>query len=141
MSNWFRNRRVLASIGLLALVSLLPSVTANPQQVTVSPKLNYTVVCTSNASPAVCSADAAGFVALPSTGTTLTVKTTAVTAKSQIFLQFDATLGTALGVTCDNTPSGVYWVNMRSTSGTVGFTVKTAAAPTNNSCFSYLIVN
>jgi hypothetical protein len=141
MSNWFRDHKISVCVGAFALVSLLPLVMANPQSVTVSPKLNYTAICTSSASPAVCSSDAMGFVALPAAGTTLTVKTTAVTANSQIFLQFDATLGTALGVTCDGTPNGVYWVNMRSTSGTIGFTVKMAANPTNNACFSYLIVN
>jgi hypothetical protein len=78
MSNWLRDHKISACIGAVALVSLLPLITANPQSVTVSPKLNYTVVCVSHTSPAVCSSDAAGFVALPSTGTTLNVNTTAV---------------------------------------------------------------
>ena len=60
--------------------------------------------CSSGASPAVCSAAAAGSVAVPAgTNSTLVVQTTAVTANSTIIVQSDDTLGTKLSVTCNTT--------------------------------------
>src|SRR5437868_2666988 len=102
MSHWFRNRRILASIGAVALVSLLPSVTANPQQANVSPKLLYTPTCASAASPASCSNAPAGFVVIAAGVQTVVVDTTAVTANSQIFVQYDESLASALGITACN---------------------------------------
>jgi hypothetical protein len=133
-----------ASITALCLGLTLPNLSATPQQVTVTPKVLYTPICTSIASPAVCSNDPAGFVAIPASGTSLTVNTTAVTATSQIFLQFDSSLGTALGsIMCNSAQNGkLYWVSARSTMSPVGFTITTNTAfASNYACLSYLIVN
>jgi len=96
-------------------------------------------VCASSASPAVCASSPDGSVAIAAGATTVVVNTTAVTANSQILLQFDASLGTRLGVTCNATYVSS-WISTR-TAGT-SFTITVAAAPTTNpECFSYSIVN
>ena len=72
--------------------------------------------------------------------TTLTVNTTAVTDKSQIFLQEDTTRGTALAVTCNTTRGRTYTVTARNL-GT-SFTITASAAPMiDPACLSYHIVN
>lgn len=68
--------------------------------------------------------------------TTATVSDTNVTSTSAIVLTFDASLGPALGVTCNTIPS-VFSVAAR-TPGT-GFTVTTATPTTNPACFSYIM--
>jgi|GEM_PF-4105707 len=99
--------------------------------------------CGSSSSPASCSGAASGSVALATGGTTLVVDTTAVTAVSQIQVQFDETLGTRLGVTCNNSAASEaasYSVSTRAP-GT-SFTIKTSSAPiTNPVCLSYSILN
>lgn len=97
-----------------------------------------TANCSSSASPAVCAAAAAGSVTVAAAATTVVVNTSAVTANSQIFLTFDSSLGTKLGVTCNTSPS-MSSVSARSTG--VSFTISTAAPSVNPDCFSYLIVN
>src|SRR5580692_9866133 len=57
--------------------------------------------CASSASPAVCASAASGFVVVAASATTVTVNTSVVTAKSQIHLTFDSSLGSALSVTCN----------------------------------------
>jgi hypothetical protein len=95
--------------------------------------------CTSAASPAVCGANSAGFIAIPSgSNSTLIVDTTAVTATSVIQLQYDESLGTALGVTCAPgiTPSGA--IITARTAGT-SFTVEVPGTTTGYTCMSYTI--
>lgn len=95
--------------------------------------------CTSIAAPAVCGSSGAGSVVVAAAATTVTVNTTAVTANSQIGVQFDSSLGTKLGVTCNTTPDAPS-VTAR-TAGT-SFVITVAAAPvTNPACYSYTIVN
>jgi hypothetical protein len=95
--------------------------------------------CISIASPAVCGSAAAGSVDIAAAATTIVVNTTAVTANSQIFVLYDSSLGTRLGVTCNTTEPALYGVTAR-TPGT-SFTI-TATAPTiNSACFSYFIIN
>jgi hypothetical protein len=95
--------------------------------------------CSSSASPAVCTTASAGSVVVAAAATTVTVNTTAVTANSQIFIQFDSSLGTKLGVTCNATVDlGQVTARVAATS----FTITSAAAPAvNPACYSYFIVN
>lgn len=95
--------------------------------------------CSSSAGPAVCAAAAAGSVIIPAAGTDVTVNTTAVTANSQIFVIFDQSLGTKLGVTCNSTTANPH-IGAR-VAGT-SFTIHANVAPvTNPACFSYFIIN
>jgi hypothetical protein len=134
--------RLLLPLGVVCVVSLVLCVPANPQQVTAI-KLGTNAACASSASPASCSADPAGFVVIAPGIGTVVVDTSAVTSSSQIFVQFDETLGTPLGVTCNvsgTSAAARYWISAR-TSGT-SFTISTSANPTTNpACLSYLIVN
>lgn len=87
-----------------------------------------------------CSAAPAGRVSIAAAATTVTVATTAVTANSEIFVQEDATLGTALSVTCNTTTGRIYTITTR-TAGT-SFVITASAAPTTNpACLSYHIIN
>lgn len=96
--------------------------------------------CASSASPAVCSSAAAGFVVVAASATTVVVDTTAVTANSQVFVQEDSSLGTALSVTCNTTPATAPPTISARTGGT-SFTITTTAPTTNPRCFSYYLVN
>jgi hypothetical protein len=82
-------------------------------------------------------------VAIAVGATTVVVDATSVTAVSQIQVEFDETLVSILGVTCNNTPASenaTYFVSGRSP-GT-SFTIKTNAAPAANpACLSYIITN
>lgn len=99
------------------------------------------VNCSSAASPAVCTTAAAGSVVVAAGATTVVVDTTAVTANSQILLQFDASLGTKLGVTCNTTVAPPSIATGGRSAG-VSFTITVPAAPvTNPACYSYDIIN
>lgn len=136
MSNWLPTRKITVSIAALALLAIIPVVPANPQQVTVSPKLAYPPVCTSTS----CSADPAGFVSIAVSSSSVTVSTSAVTANSQILVQMDTSLASALGVTTCNNSTKLYYVSGR-TPGT-SFTISTnGAVTTNPACLSYVIIN
>ncbi len=95
--------------------------------------------CTSAASPAVCGSAVAGTVVIAAGATTKVVNTTAVTANSEIFIQFDSSLGTKLSVTCNATVDlGQVTARVPATS----FTITSAAAPAvNPACYSYHIIN
>ena len=96
--------------------------------------------CSSSASPAVCGSYASGNVVIATGVTTVVVDTTKVTPNSQIFLTFDSSLGTKLGVTCNTTEPAGFGVSARVT--LTSFTIEAVAAPvTNPACFSYFIVN
>lgn len=97
------------------------------------------VNCSSSASPAVCSSAAAGSVVVAASATTVVVDTTAVDANSQIFVTFDSSLGTKLGVTCNTTEPALYGISARNAG--VSFTITSTAPTANPACFSYLIVN
>lgn len=108
--------------------------------------LNGTITaCANSASPALCGANANGFVAIP-TGTaseTLQINTTAVTANSQIFLQADATLGGNLTLTCDSSITelvGGLAVTAR-TPGSSFTIVHVGNITTDALCLSYRIEN
>jgi hypothetical protein len=95
--------------------------------------------CTSAASPAVCGSAAAGTVVIAAAATTVVVDTTAVTANSEIFIQYDSSLGTKLSVTCNTT---VALPAITARTGGTSFTITVPAAPAvNPACYSYHIVN
>jgi hypothetical protein len=87
-----------------------------------------------------CTSATAGAVTIASGGaTSVVVNTTAVTAKSDISLAFDASMGTRLSVTC-NTNFQQPYVSAR-VPGT-SFTISTAAAfTTNPGCISWSLRN
>lgn len=110
----------------------------NPSTITANAYAT-TTNCSSAASPAVCGSAAAGSVVVAAAGTTVVVDTSAVTANSQIFLTFDSSLGTKLGVTCNVTEPALYGVSARS--ATTSFTITATMPSVNPACFSYFIVN
>lgn len=100
---------------------------------------NTTTNCTSSASPAVCGSAAAGSVVVAAAATSVVVNTTAVTANSIIVIQFDSSLGTKLGVTCNAT---VDLGQVTARTAATSFTITSAAAPAvNPACYSYTITN
>lgn len=97
--------------------------------------------CVTNTS---CGSATAGMAAITTAGTTVTVTTSAVTANSEIKLQFDATVGGAsqLNVTCNTGTStaATYWVSTR-TPGT-SFIISSSVTPlTNPACVTWSINN
>jgi hypothetical protein len=104
-----------------------------------SAKYSTATNCTSSASPAVCGSAADGTVVIAAAATTVVVNTTAVTANSEIFIQYDSSLGTKLGVTC-NTTVALPAVTARTPA--TSFTITVPAAPAvNPACYSYRIDN
>jgi hypothetical protein len=103
---------------------------------------NTTFNCVSNSS---CGAAPTGMAAIAASSTTVVVSTTAVTANSEIRIQYDETLGGAsqLNVTCNTSSASegaAYWVSAR-TPGT-SLTIKTNIAPTSHAaCLSWTINN
>lgn len=99
-----------------------------------------TTACASGASPAVCAAAPSGFIAVPSGATTLTVATTAVTGASQISLTPDASVGAALGVTCDTAITAAQVTNK---TAATSFSIAIATAPVSGKagCYAYSVVN
>ena len=95
--------------------------------------------CSSVASPAICGSAAAGSFTVPVGATSTVVDTSAVTAKSEVMITFDASLGAKLGVTC-NTTFNPAWVAARTTGTSV--TINVSSAPTASAdCFSYHVIN
>lgn len=95
--------------------------------------------CMNAASPAVCTSATAGSVVIAASASSVVVNTSAVNVNSVIQLTFDASLGTALSVTCNATAQQPY-VSAR-TAGT-SFTISTGSTfSVNPGCFSFLIVN
>lgn len=95
--------------------------------------------CADSAGAAACGSAAAGSFVIDAATTSTVVSTTAVTANSQILVQYDSSLGTRLSVTCNTTPA-LPSVTAR-TAGT-SFTVTVPAGPiTNPACYNYTIIN
>lgn len=87
-----------------------------------------------------CGSAMAGMVSIAAGATTVTVSTTSVTANSEIFIQEDSTLGTALSVTCNTAVARSYQVTTRTAA--TSFIITASAAPvTNPACLSYYIIN
>ena len=121
------------TVVLLGSLSLLPII--HP---TVAHAQQY-AECISSATSPGCASAAYGIVTIAASAQTVVVNTTAVTATSPIFLTYDYSLGTALGVTC-NTTGQALEVSAR----TIGssFTVKslTGTFSTNPGCLSFYII-
>ncbi len=87
-----------------------------------------------------CGSAAAGMVTIPVGSSSITVATTAVTAKSEIHIDENTTYGALLGVTC-NTEFGRHYQIRSQLSGS-GFSIVTDKALTGNpSCLSFMITN
>jgi hypothetical protein len=87
-----------------------------------------------------CGLAAAGRVSIAAGTSTVTVSTTVVTANSEIYIQEDATLGSALGVTCNTTGGRTYTVSTR-TAGTSFIITASAPPATHPACLNFHIVN
>ena len=97
--------------------------------------------CQSAASPAVCGSAAAGMVVVAASAATVVVDTTAVTANSEIFVQEDTTLGTALSVTC-NTSNVTPTPYVSARTAATSFTITVSGSVTTNPlCLTYRIIN
>lgn len=81
----------------------------------------------------------AGMTTIAAGATTVVVSNVNVTANSEIFITFDASLGTKLSVTCNATYAAPY-ISAR-TAG-VSFTIATPTSPSvNPACYSWSFVN
>ena len=81
----------------------------------------------------------AGAVTIAAGQTSVVVDAYYLAANSQIFLQFDSSLSSKLGVTCNTTYAAPY-VSARTAGNT--FTISVGSAPTTNpACFSFFFVN
>lgn len=95
--------------------------------------------CADSAGPAACGDAAAGSFVIDAAATTVVVSTTALTAASEVFVQYDSSLGTRLSVTCNTT---VALPSVTARSAGTSFTVTVPVAPTvNPACYSYRIIN
>lgn len=95
--------------------------------------------CSDSAGAAACGSAAAGSVVIDAGASTVVVSTTAVTANSQIIVQYDSSLGARLSVTCNTTPA---LPSVTARTAATSFTITVPAAPiTNPACYSYLVVN
>jgi len=98
--------------------------------------------CADSAGDAACGSAAAGAFVIDVAATSTVVSTTAVTADSQIFVQFDSSLGTRLGITCNTTPATVAVATVTARTAGTSFTVHVSGTVgTNPACFNYHIVN
>lgn len=137
ISNYFASRKAVVSLVALSVAALLLCLPASSQQVTTTaptttPALTYSQLATTTSAPA-------GFTAITAGNQTVVVSTSAVTANSQIFVQYDETAGSSC--TSALLQEGNRFVNARSP-GT-SFTIKSTAAIAtgNTACPSYFIVN
>lgn len=98
--------------------------------------------CADSAGAAACGSAAAGRFVIDVGSTSVVVSTTAVTANSEIFVMFDSSLGTALGITCNTTPATVAVPSITARTAATSFTLSvTGTVGTNPACWSYRIVN
>jgi hypothetical protein len=102
-------------------------------------QINSTANCSQAVNPANCGSNANGSVVIPAGSTSVTVNTTAVTAKSQVLVIFDSSLSSKLGVTC-NTTFAAPFVSARTAGTSFNLAVNTAPS-TNPACYSYTILN
>lgn len=94
---------------------------------------------TAMASPVTCSQAAAGAFAVATGSTTLTLETTAVTARSEIFVTENAALARQLGVTCN---TNIIDSMISTIAAGTSFTVTLASAPSvNPACYGWFIIN
>ena len=90
-------------------------------------------------SPFACQSTGYGFFTIAASAQSSVVQTSAVTSTAVIQVQYDYSLGTLLGVTC-NTTGQAPFVSARSAGAS--FTVGTASTfTTNPGCFSFRIIS
>lgn len=95
--------------------------------------------CSDSAGAAACGSASAGSVVIDAGSTSVVVSTTAVTANSQIFVQYDSSLGARLSVTCNTTPA---LPSVTARTAATSFTITVPAGPvTDPACYSYRILN
>ena len=115
------------------------SIIANKQ----SSGATYGTATNCSSSTGLCGSAAAGSVTIPAGTKTIVVHTTAITANSQILVNFDESLGAKLGVQCNTataSQSAQYFISARS-AGT-SFTIKTDTSPkARPACLSYFVLN
>lgn len=132
-SRWIDDSSASATLAGTTLMTLLGDGTLKPTF------YGSQTDCTDNAGAASCGAAPTGAVVLDDGSTTVVVSTTAVTANSTIDVNFDPSLGTKLGITCNTTQTFPY---VSGRTAATSFTITSAdPAGTNKACFSYSIVN
>jgi hypothetical protein len=95
--------------------------------------------CSDSAGDAACGAARAGAVVVDAGDTDTIVSTTAVTANSEVFVQYVQYTGTRLSVTCNTTAA---LPTVTSVTAGTSFTFIIPAAPvTNPACYVFWIVN
>lgn len=101
-----------------------------------------TTNCADSAGAAACGAAPAGAFVIDAGSTSTVVSTTAVTADSEIFVTFDSSLGTRLGVTCNTDAATAAFPSITARTAATSFTVTISGTLTTNpGCFNYFIVN
>lgn len=98
--------------------------------------------CADSAGAAACGSAAAGAFVIDAGSTSVVVSTTAVTANSEIKVQFDSSLGTRLSVTCNTAPATVAFPSVTARTAGTSFTLSVSGSvAVNPACFTYSIVN
>lgn len=130
-------KKVLLIAGLLAIVGC-GGLLYNHQAPVVHAQ-QYAECISAAAAPA-CGSAQYGLVAIAASAQTVVVQTAGVTANSVIQVQYDYSLGTALGVTC-NTTGQPMEISARVAGSS--FTIKaiTGTFSTNPGCMSFRIIN
>lgn len=115
------------------------TINGNGTLLTGTAPTNTIANCSDSAGAAACGAASAGAFVVDAASTSTVVSTTAVTANSEISVQFASYLGTRLGITCNVVVSPPTVTSI--TAGT-SFTVTVPSGPvTNPACFIYTILN
>lgn len=134
------------NVGFFDEASLSAGATAavQPMQVGLNPygiisAQGFGTLLDCNSTGGTCSNATSGSVGITNPATTVTVSTTAVQANSKIFVQEDATLGTKLGATCNNTAGRTYLVTTR-TAGTSFIITASATPAANTACLNWWIL-
>lgn len=127
------------SVGPLSnQIALSPTAASTTKSFSAASYLTATN-CADSAGAAACGSAAAGSFVVDAAATTTVVSTTAVTANSEIFVQYDSSLGARLGVTCNVT---VALPSVTARTAATSFTVTVPVGPiTNPACYSFHIVN
>lgn len=98
--------------------------------------------CADSAGAAACGAAPAGAFVIDAGSTSTVVSTTAVTANSEIFVQYDSSLGARLSVTCNTAAATAAFTSVTARTAATSFTVTISGSlAVNPGCFSYHIIN
>lgn len=126
--------------GTSCLTTTATSTTLSASKGFIAPTYSTTTNCADGAGAAACGSAAAGSFVIDAGASTVVVSTSAVTANSEIFVQYDSSLGTRLGsITCNVT---VALPSVTARTAGASFTVTVPAAPiANPACYSFHIIN